>query len=352
MRSLAARLLRAVLFVGLAAAPAAAQLPSAVWRRIDVPETGSFFWIYVPASLDRSQPASLVLFFHGAGSSPTPYTGLVSGAAERAGTVVALPRSSGLGWGTAADGRTVAETLRRVKEQVAVDERRIALSGHSAGGAYALLLALSGAEHSAVFTLASPYVPVGAVADPSYKPPVRMYYGTADPNYATAYPRLRAQWERLGVPWEEDVQPGHGHGSWPEASMEAGFLFLAGKSRPGAAQGCVPTGTALCLHGRFRVEVAWEDFSGGRGAGRAVPGASGDSGLFWFFAADNWEVMIKVIDGCPVNGHVWVFAAATTSIRYVLTVTDTATGHIARYENALGAAAPAITDTRAFADCP
>jgi hypothetical protein len=347
----AARLVRVVLLAFLLAAPAAAQLPSAVWRRIDIPETGSFVWVYVPASLDRSKPAPLVLFFHGAGSSPTAYTGLVSGAAEKAGTVVAMPRSSGLGWGTATDGRTVGETLRRVKEEIAIDERRIALAGHSAGGAYSYLLAYANPGFSAVFTLASPFQPVNGVSEP-YKPPIRMYYGTADPNYATSYPRLRAQWERLGVPWEEDVQPGYGHGSWPEASMEAGFLFLAGKSRPAAAQGCVPTETALCLHGRFRVEVAWQDFSGNRGAGRAVPGNSGDSGLFWFFGSDNWETMVKVIDGCPVNGHFWVFAAATTSVHYVLTVTDTATGRSARYENPLGVASPAVTDTSAFSVCP
>jgi poly(3-hydroxybutyrate) depolymerase len=336
----------------LLAAPAAAQtLPTAVWRRIDIPETGSHVWIYVPASLDRSQPAPLALFFHGAGSSPSPYTRLVTGAAERAGTVVAMPRSSGLGWGTATDDRTVEETLRRVRAELSIDGRRIALAGHSAGGAYAVRLAYAGAEHSAVFTLAAPFIPVSAVVDPSYTPPVRMYYGTADPNYASSYPRLRLQWERLGVPWEEDVRPGYGHNDWPEASMEAGFLFLVGKSRP--AQGCVATGTALCLHGRFRVEVSWQDFSGGTGAGRIVPtGASSGSGLFWFFGPDNWELMVKVVDGCSVNGHHWVFAAATTSVRYVLTVTDTTTGRIARYENPLGVASPAITDTSAFPACP
>lgn len=347
----AARLVRVFLLAVLLAAPAAAQTPAVEWRRFDIPETGAHVLLYVPASLDRSRPAPLVLFFHGAGANPFYYRHLVSGAAEKAGTVVAMPRSSGLGWGTATDGRTVAETLRRVKEEIAIDERRIALAGHSAGGAYSYLLAYAGDEFSAVFSLAAPYVPVSAVADPSYKPPIRMYYGATDPNYASSYPRLLAQWERLGVPWEEDIRPGYGHNAWPEASMEAGFLFLAGKSRP-AAQGCLPTETALCLHGRFRVEVVWQEFSGNRGAGRAVPGNSGDSGLFWFFGSDNWEVMVKVIDGCPVNGHFWVFAAATTSVHYVLTVTDTATGRSARYENPLGAASPAVTDTSAFSVCP
>lgn len=349
--SAAAKRARLLLLLLLLAVPAAAQtVPTAVWRRIDIPETGSQVWLYVPASLDRSQPAPLVLFFHGAGSSPVPYRGLVSGAAERSGAVVAMPRSSGLGWGTATDGRTVEETLRRVRAELTIDERRIALAGHSAGGAYACRLAFAGAEHSAVFTLAAPYVPVSAPADPSYTPPVRMYYGTADPNYASSYPRLRAQWERLGVPWEEDIRPGYGHGDWPEDSMDAGFLFLVGKSRP--ARGCVATDTALCLDGRFRAEVSWRDFSGGTGPGRVVPTASSGSGLVWFFAPDNWELMVKVVDGCAVNGHHWVFAAATTSVHYVLTVTDTTTGRIARYENPLGVASPAITDTIAFPACP
>jgi predicted esterase len=333
------------------ASPLLAQ-PAPGWRRIDVAATGSHFWRYVPASLDASRPAPLVLFFHGAGANPVAYLSLVTGAAEQAGCVLAMPRSSGLGWGTEADGRTVAETLRLVRGELAVDDRRVALAGHSAGGAYAYLLAYGGSQYSAVFTLGAPFRSVAGLADPEYRPPIRMYYGTTDPNYTGgSYASLQAQWSRLGVPWEADVQAGFGHNTWPDSSMANGFLFLVARSRPAPAGSCVPAETTLCLErGRFRVEVSWEA-AGGSGAGR-VAEAAADSGLFWFFGADNWELMVKVLDGCALNGHYWVFAAATTDVHYVLSVTDTATGQVARYENPAGRPAAATTDTSAFPNCP
>ena len=113
------------------------------------------------------------------------------------------------------------------------------------------------------------------------------------------------------------------------------------------------TETSLCLNGnRFRIEVEWEDFVGNTGDARVVPFGSDDSGLLWFFAADNWEMLIKVLTGCGLNDHYWVFSAATTNVGYTLTVTDTMTGETRRYVNPLGTSAPALTDTAAFASCP
>ena len=339
-----------VLGVLLASPLAATPIPG--WQRTDL-ATGSYFWRYVPKSLDTSRPAPLVLFLHGAGGSPDNYKNFVLEAAEGAGCVVAMPKSSGTGWGTQTDERTVAETLRLMREELPVDGRRVALAGHSAGGAYAYLLAYADSQYSAVFTLSAPWYRVDSLADPVYKAPIRMYYGTTDPNYTgTAYASLKAQWSRLGVPWEEDVQADFGHNSWPNSSMANGFLFLVGKSRPDSTSACVPGDTSLCLNrGRFRVEVAW-DTKTSSGKGRVVPGAAADSGLFWFFGPDNWELMVKVLDGCALNGRYWVFAAATTDVHYVLTVTDTATLRTARYENPAGKPSAATTDTDAFSTCP
>lgn len=322
------------------------------WTRVEIPATGSYFWRYVPESLDQSKEAPVVLFFHGAGTIPDAYRNFITSSAERAGTVVAMPKSSGVGWGTVADELTVTETLRLVREELKVDARRIGLAGHSAGGAWAYLVAYAGKEYSAVFTLGTPFYAVDKVVDPAYKPPIHMYYGTTDLNYTAARPQLIAQWDRLGIPWEEDIQPSFGHNSWPNSSMAAGFLFLAGHSRPSTGGPCVPGDTSLCLgHGRFRAEVAW-DTGTAAGPGHVVPGAAGGSGLFWFFSADNWELLVKLIDGCPVNNRFWVFSSATTNVRYILTVTDLATGQTARYENLAGKPAAAVTDTEAFATCP
>ena len=103
---------------------------------------------------------------------------------------------------------------------------------------------------------------------------------------------------------------------------------------------------------RFRVEIDWRDFHGNLGSGRVVPYRSDDSGLFYFFDADNWEVLVKVLNGCGINGHYWVFAAATTNVEYTLRVVDIDTDIVSQYSNSLGTSAPAITDTFAFATCP
>jgi hypothetical protein len=116
---------------------------------------------------------------------------------------------------------------------------------------------------------------------------------------------------------------------------------------------CTASGQALCLDGgRFRVEVAWRLEDGRTGAGNVVPAASTDSGLFWFFAPANWEAMVKVLDGCGVNGAHWVFFAAATNVEFTLTVTDTYTGTQRTYHNPQGVVAPVVTDTAAFPTCP
>ncbi|MEM9557939.1 MAG: VWA domain-containing protein [Acidobacteriota bacterium] len=116
---------------------------------------------------------------------------------------------------------------------------------------------------------------------------------------------------------------------------------------------CTPGPTTLCLNqDRFRVQVSWTDFQGTTGPGSVASCGTDDSGLFWFFDPNNWEVLIKVLNACGVNDRYWVFFAATTNVGYDLSVTDTQTGITRRYSNPLGIASPAVTDTDAFATCP
>jgi acetyl esterase/lipase len=331
------------------------------WSRVEIPATGSYFLRYVPAGLDTTQPVPVVVFFHGSGGTPDLYKVFVAPAADWTHSVVILPKSaSDQGWGTGNDEQTVTETLRLVHEELPVDDRRIALAGHSAGGAWAYLEAYGSSAYSAVFTLSAPFYPVTSLADSTYKPPIRMYYGTTDVNYTGALPSLETQWTGLGVSWETDVEPGYSHNYWPASTMLGGFLFATGKSRPAVTPPpppppptCTPTATSLCLsQGRFRVEVAFEANGSPTTKGQVVPGSSADSGLFWFFNPDNWEIMVKVLDACAPYHRYWVYAAGTTDVHYVLTVTDTATGAVKRYENPAGKASAAVTDSNAFQTCP
>lgn len=63
---------------------------------------------------------------------------------------------------------------------------------------------------------------------------------------------------------------------------------------PAAGQGpCLSDPQTLCLDdGRFDVEVEWTDFGGASGPGRVVPFQGVDSGMFWFFDENNWEILV------------------------------------------------------------
>jgi hypothetical protein len=76
-------------------------------------------------------------------------------------------------------------------------------------------------------------------------------------------------------------------------------------------------------------------------------GLTSDTGYFWFFSAGNIELVIKVVDGRPVNGHYWVFYGALTDVEVSITVTDTATGAIRTYFKPAGALA-SDADTATF----
>ena len=96
--------------------------------------------------------------------------------------------------------------------------------------------------------------------------------------------------------------------------------------------GCEPN---LCIgNGRFLVEVVY--FVDGvcdrsrpecrwASATRLPTGVGGNAGLYFFFEPDNPEVLLKVLDGCWLNDHWWVFGSAATDVHYSVYILDLAT---------------------------
>jgi len=122
---------------------------------------------------------------------------------------------------------------------------------------------------------------------------------------------------------------------------------------PGSGENgsCAVDENTVCLHdARYEVRVTWLDGDGRTEAARAASSSTEDSALFWFFDPDNWEVLVKVLDGCALNDHVWVYGASTTDLGYSIRVTDTATGVEREYLNEPGVPASAISDAAAFPD--
>ncbi|MEO1087002.1 MAG: integrin alpha, partial [Acidobacteriota bacterium] len=142
-----------------------------------------------------------------------------------------------------------------------------------------------------------------------------------------------------------------GNGLVPGTIDVGNLVLISGSALADATTPPVPAGACsdsagvLCVGDqRFQLEVTWKDFDSRTGIGRVAEKAA-DSGLFWFFSESNWELLVKVLDGCSFNDHFWVFSAATTNVEYTLKVTDTRTGAVRQYVNNLGVSAPAVTDT-------
>jgi hypothetical protein len=118
---------------------------------------------------------------------------------------------------------------------------------------------------------------------------------------------------------------------------------------------CEPTHTLLSLDGGYSVEMCFEyEDDQGRAVTRDARSyglASRQSGLLYFFDRDNAEVLVKVLNGCAVNGHRWVYVAPVTDLAFKLAVRAGRGSKVWTYENPKGSPARVRSDLNAFY-CP
>ena len=110
---------------------------------------------------------------------------------------------------------------------------------------------------------------------------------------------------------------------------------------------------SICLQKqRFKTTVDYVNTELDSGSAVPVfPGPHDDTGLFYFQDPNNFEWLLKVLDGCGMNDHFWVVFSATTNVEFTVTVTDTQTDTTNQYFNPLGTLPQPIQDTSAFATC-
>jgi Trypsin-like peptidase domain len=137
------------------------------------------------------------------------------------------------------------------------------------------------------------------------------------------------------------------------------FPFIVQWLNPSSGGGpCVPSANTLCIDDqpgdkRFQIQATVNTAEGGgvHGPASDIPlsglGIS-QGGIFWFFGATNPEMLIKVINGCGLGGHYWIFFAALTNVGFSVTVTDTLTGHFKTYTNPDSTTAAPVQDTSAL----
>ncbi len=129
---------------------------------------------------------------------------------------------------------------------------------------------------------------------------------------------------------------------------------LADRARKAATRASAAASTSRCCRPRCCSPATsrWRSAGGTppdeTGSGHLVRAPSADSALFYFFSPDNWELMVKVLDGCAINGHYWVFGAASTDVGFRVDVRRRNSAQAYHFENPLGTAAKAITNIEAF----
>lgn len=73
------------------------------------------------------------------------------------------------------------------------------------------------------------------------------------------------------------------------------------------ARRCEPDAETICLQdSRYRVRATWRSPGGDARPAYAAGVGTDDTGLLSFHGAENWEVLVKVLDGCEINGADWV----------------------------------------------
>ena len=116
---------------------------------------------------------------------------------------------------------------------------------------------------------------------------------------------------------------------------------------------CVADEHTLCLDsGRFSVTADYQETPEGPSVPATAVTLTDATGYFWFFDSSNVELIVKVLNGCALNSHYWVFAAGLTNVGVHMTVTDLRTGTQKPYDNPVGTPFAPIQDTTAFATCP
>ncbi|MEM1250275.1 MAG: hypothetical protein AAGK22_28160 [Acidobacteriota bacterium] len=130
-----------------------------------------------------------------------------------------------------------------------------------------------------------------------------------------------------------------------------GSTFDAPVAAAAAQTACSEDDNTLCLNGdRFEIRIDFTTSNGDSGEGRAEE-LTNDTGYFWFFDQANVEVVVKVLDGCAINGNFWVFAGGLTDVEVQMTIRDTENGTVKTFDNPQKTPFDPVQDTGAFMTC-
>ena len=213
-----------LLFALLALAPAArASAEKVVKDSIVSQGKKRTYYLFVPETVKGDAPAPLLVTLHGSGRDGLSLVERWKGLARKEGLIVVGPDSSDRAqWRIPEDGPDLLfDLVEALKSKYSINERRVYLFGHSAGGGQALFMALLESEYFAAVA-----VHAGYLDEQTYplmdrarrKTPITIFVGTKDAGLPV--PVARATRDALagrGFPVEFTAIAGHTHAYYDRA---------------------------------------------------------------------------------------------------------------------------------------
>ena len=193
------------------------------------------YYLFAPESLKKSEPAPLIILFHGSGRDGLSLVDKWKELANKETIILAgLNSADSSVWNTTKDGpEVVRDLVEHIKSNYPVDPRRMYLFGHSGGAVYAILLSQMQSEY-----FAAAAVHAGSLREREEfrliersrrNIPLAIWVGTQDRFFSVSSVRAtQAALAARGSTVEVTVMPGHTHWYYDLAPRinEAAWLFL------------------------------------------------------------------------------------------------------------------------------
>jgi phospholipase/carboxylesterase len=190
-----------------------------------LPAAGDGSLLFVPRSYRPSRPAPFALTLHGCCGEARSGLNLWYREATEHGIILLAPDGGGA-WGFGDTAERIDAGLSAVFNRYAIDRRRVAIVGFSAGASYALALGLTNGD---LFTHVVPHSPGGGVpSDPVGKPEIFLIHGIDDQTIPVEVSRqIVPELERAGYRIRYEEYPA-GHRPQPDLMARAVDWFLQG----------------------------------------------------------------------------------------------------------------------------
>lgn len=113
------------------------------------------YYLYVPSTLKPDAKAPLIITLHGSNRTGTTLVEKWKDYAKKEGIILAGPDATDLrGWGAPQDGpEYLHDLVEELKSKHPINPKRVYLFGHSAGGSFAIQMALMESEYFAAIAI-------------------------------------------------------------------------------------------------------------------------------------------------------------------------------------------------------